>query len=439
MKLSYLKGILLIEGDYNVPNAVWDEKLNKYTAEALYYRNITQYLRNSEIPFEDNVLDLIPCDKITSEIVLREYQQEALKRWMQTRKGVINMPTGSGKTILAMKIIENIETSTFIVVPTIDLVNQWKNELKDAFSMEIGEFSGNQKELFAITVSTYHSAYIHAGTLGNKFELLIFDEVHHLPSESFRHIAEMFASPFRLGLTATYERADGLHQELPRLIGGKVYEIEPDNLAGNYLSEFEIKKIMVNFTEEEQKKYETARAVFTNYLSSHNIRMHNPSDFKKLVMRTGTDPEARKALLAKNRAEKLALNSQNKFKILSSLLNKEDRTIIFTKYNEMVYQISRKFLIPCITHETHKKERKEILHKFKEGLYRAIISSQVLDEGINVPEANVGIILSGTGSSREYIQRLGRLLRPAEKKKAILYELITKESIEVRISRRRHI
>jgi len=247
----------------------------------------------------------------------------------------------------------------------------------------------------------------------------------------------MFASPYRLGLTATFEREDELHEELPRLIGDKIYEISPQPLAGEYLADFETKKITVEFTEEEQEEYDDAQAIFKNYLISRNIKMRGPKDFQKIIMRSGRDPEARKAILARNKAEKLAFNSKNKITELTKLLDKNNRTIIFTKYNNMVYKISKRFLIPCITHKTKKEERKKILENFKEGIYCSIISSQVLDEGINVPEANIGIILSGTGSSREYIQRLGRILRPAKNKKAILYEIITKNTMEVRTSYRR--
>ena len=133
----------------------------------------------------------------------------------------------------------------------------------------------------------------------------------------------------------------------------------------------------------------------------------------------------------------MAFNSQNKIEKLKELLDKENRTIIFTKYNNTVYRIARRFLIPCITHKTYKSEREEILRKFKQGKYKVIVSSRVLDEGINVPEANVGIIISGTGSSREYTQRLGRLLRPRPNKKAILYELITRKTMEVKTAARR--
>jgi superfamily II DNA or RNA helicase len=95
-------------------------------------------------------------------------------------------------------------------------------------------------------------------------------------------------------------------------------------------------------------------------------------------------------------------------------------------------------LIPAITHRTPKEERREILRKFRNGAYQAIVTSQVLDEGVDVPDASIGFILSGSGSSREYIQRLGRILRKAEGKHAKLIEIVAKQTLETNISRRRH-
>ncbi len=363
----------------------------------------------------------------------------AVEQWLQLKKGTVVLPTGSGKTILALKIIEKINSPALIIVPTLVLVKQWKDRLSEAFSIKIGEYTGEKKELQALTVSTYDSAFINAEHLGNRFKLIVFDEVHHLPSEGYIHIAEIFASPFRLGLTATYERADGLHNELLRLIGGKVVEIEADELTGKYLADYEIQRIGIALTTEEKEDYEANSNKFKAYLTSKNIILKNQSEFKKLIMRSGRDPEAREALLARNRAERIAYNSKNKLEKLKELLNKDNRTIIFTRYNDMAYDISKNFFIPCITHKILNNEREEILDKFKQGLYSVIVSSQVLDEGIDVPEANIGIIISGTGSSREFVQRLGRLLRPKEGKKAILYELVSKGTKEVKTANRRKI
>jgi superfamily II DNA or RNA helicase len=157
-------------------------------------------------------------------------------------------------------------------------------------------------------------------------------------------------------------------------------------------------------------------------------------------MSTGGNPEARRALLARNQAVDIALNSQSKISVLADLLEayKDENTLIFTRHNRLVYRISRRFLIPSITHQTQKEERRRTLEEFKAGTIRAIVTSQVLDEGIDVPDASLAFIISGTGSSREYIQRLGRILRKKKGKEAKLFELVCRDTVESRISRRRH-
>ena len=157
-------------------------------------------------------------------------------------------------------------------------------------------------------------------------------------------------------------------------------------------------------------------------------------------MRTSRDPEARRALLARNTAIGIAFNSEAKIDKLGELLrqNPDDRMLVFTQHNDLVYRISARFLLPFITHTTNKDERYDVLKGFREGRFRAIVTSKVLDEGIDVPEASMGVIVSGTGSSREFIQRLGRLLRKSEGKgRARLIELVSRETSETRTSSRR--
>ncbi len=437
MKLRYYKGTILVDGEYSIPYTKWDERAGCYRALALDYREILEYLQNSKILYEDAVLDLIPCPNLSGGIKLRDYQLEALDQWMKQKKGVIVLPTGSGKTVLAIKIIEKMNVPSFIIVPTLDLVIQWRDRLEEAFNIKIGEYTGERKDLQPITVSTYESAYLNAEWLGNKFKLLIFDEVHHLPAEGYRQIAEMFAAPYRLGLTATYKREDELHKELPRLIGGIIYELEPQKLVGTYLAHYETVRLEIKLTESEMIEYAKCSKIFKDYIISKNLSMRNLKDFEKIIMLSGRDKKAREALLSRNRAERIAYNARNKLKKIQELLHKEDRTIIFTRYNDMVYEISKRFFIPCITYRTDSQEREMTLKKFRNGTYSAVVTSQVLDEGIDVPEANIGIIMSGTGSSREFTQRLGRLLRPKGNKKAVLYELVTAGTKEVQISYRR--
>lgn len=242
IKISFKQGTILIKGNVRVPNSVWDERSESFRAPAMYYKDIINYLKDSGIDFEDSVLDLIPCPDLAAayeasgkKLKLRDYQAEALISWggeNEKRGGVLVLPTGSGKTLTGIRAIAGCNTPALVVVPTLDLLEQWKKELEEAFSMEIGKLGGGDKKILPVTVSTYDSAYIHAETLGNRFGLIIFDEVHHLPATGYRSIAEFSASPCRLGLTATYEREDGLHTELNRLVGGKVYEKKVSELAG---------------------------------------------------------------------------------------------------------------------------------------------------------------------------------------------------------------
>jgi superfamily II DNA or RNA helicase len=137
---------------------------------------------------------------------------------------------------------------------------------------------------------------------------------------------------------------------------------------------------------------------------------------------------------------KIVFNSKAKIEKLRECLekNRKEKILIFTRFNQLVYKISQRFLIPAITFRTPKQERKEILQKFKNGEYTAIVTSQVLDEGVDVPDASLGFILSGSGSSREYIQRLGRILRKSKGKHAKLIEIVAKKTIETNLSQRRH-
>ena len=437
--LRFEKGTLVVKSNFKLPHTVWDMRSGCYRCLPMFYRDLIEYLKLSKLDYEDAVLDLLPMSNLTCTITLRDYQKDALHTWLQTRNGVLVLPTGAGKTVIGIKAISVLNAPTLVVAPTLELVKQWKHELEEKLGLEIGTYSGEGHVLKPITVATYDTAYLRAEELGNRFLFLLFDEVHHLPSPGYANIAEMFIAPYRMGLTATYEREDGRHKELERLIGGMVYEIGIDKLKGKHLAEYTTRKIVTDLTDEERKEYEKYHTVFTDFLKEKHIILKSPKDFRLLVMRSGRDPKAREALLARNRARRIALNSQSKLHTLSEILDKHfgERRIIFTEHNSLVYAISKEFLIPAITHTTQKDERAEILDNFRTGKYKTIVTSKVLEEGIDVPEASVGVILSGSGSKREYKQRLGRILRKKEGKLAVLYEIVSKGTTEIGIARRR--
>ena len=438
--ISFDKGSLILKGDVRVPHSFWDNRTKSFRSQGLYYRDIIEYLNQSKILIDDNVQQLIPSPNFKSNISLRGYQNKALQNWIKAgKKGTIVLPTGSGKTIIAIKAIEEANTASIIIVPTLDLLEQWRTKLIESFNIEIGVYGGGTNKLESVTVATYNSAYLRAGEIGNRFGLIIFDEVHHLPAEGYKQIAEMFTAQYRMGLTATFEREDMLHNELPRLIGGIVFKLQPSDLAGSYLAEYSLERINVDLSEHEKKEYDQYFKQFTDFLIRRKIKLTNTHDFRKFIMITGRDKSARQALLSRNKALEIAFNSETKIQALKEILksNLNEQIIIFTQHNQLVHRISKQFLLPYITYLTSKDERNEILSRFKDGRFWTVVTSKVLDEGIDVPKASLGIIVSGTGSSREFIQRLGRLLRKDRRKKSKLIELVSKETTEMRTSWKR--
>jgi len=459
MRLSFDDGTLLLEdAPDTVPYAEWDDRVDEYRAQAQHYRDIRQWATESDgqatLEASTATVDkLIDDARAYSEFYLtpsvtiepRNYQQDALSAWQDNnRQGSVVLPTGSGKTFLAVQAIADAGVSTLVVVPTIDLMNQWHATLTNAFGDQlpdgVGVLGGGSHDIADITVTTYDSAYRYINEYGDQFGLLVVDEVHHLPAPTYQQIPEMTIAPYRLGLTATYERADGAHEELEDLLGTVVYQEDVDELTGEFLSEYETIHLQVELIDEERATYDEEYQIYRDYVDSHDFDLWKEQGYAEFLKRTSYDPQGRRALIAKQRAETIARTAEKKLDTLDNVLKRhhDDRTIIFTANNEFAYEISHEFVVPCITHQTETDERTEILERFRTGEYSMLATSQVLDEGIDVPAANVGIILSGSASKRQYAQRLGRILRPTDDRQpARLYEIITEDTMETYVSEQR--
>ncbi len=459
-KLFFDKGTIRIEDSKlaSIPGTKFDDRSKALRSYGLNYSEIIEYLKKSDLDFVDNVPDFIPSPVFQmKDLELRDYQKQAIHNWEKSSmRGCVILPTGAGKTAIGIKAIQKVNASALVVVPTIDLMEQWANNIskylltnnnnnnnnnQNSQNISIGRLGGGEDNLQAITVTTYDSAYLRASTIGNQFKLIIFDEVHHLPAPGYRSIAEQFIAPYRLGLTATIEREDELHELIPYLTGGVVFRLGSQELsAQKHLAEYTIDRIQVNLTPEEQKEYEVNHTKFLTNLRQLGFKVPSMYNLKRLIMISNKNKIAREALLARNKANEIALNSKSKIDELQKILqqNKKIKTIIFTQNNKMVYTLSNKFLIPNITYRTIKKERQDVLERFKSGRYNVVVTSRVLDEGVDVPDAELGIIMSGTGSGRELIQRLGRILRPKQDgRKARLVELVSKHTQETNTSAKR--
>jgi len=349
------------------------------------------------------------------------------------------LPTGSGKTFLATLAMDATRRSTLVVVPTLDLMNQWYDVLLAAFPQPVGLIGGGYYEPTDITVTTYDSAHLHMDRLGDRFGLIIFDECHHLPSESYAAAARCSLAPFRLGLTATPERMDGGDELYEDLIGLVAYRRDIDELSGDYLAQYETHRIAVELSPDERAEYDQERALYLAFLRKAGIAMSSARGWTDFIIKSSRTPEGRRAFVAYRRQRALALAAQAKLEALERLLHahRGDRTLVFTEDNATVYRIAERFLVPVITHQTKVKERIEILKAFNQGALGVVVTSKVLNEGVNVPEANVAVVLSGSGSVREHVQRLGRILRKREGKRAVLYELVAADTAEVRVSAKR--
>ena len=417
-----------------------DERSGGYRAPAYRYADLREALEDRGVAYRDRVLQTEPLE-LATRYQLREYQQEALDAWHEAGdRGVVELPTGAGKTVVAIAAMAKLGVPTLVVVPTVDLLEQWRRELEAEFGVPIGQFGGGEQHREAITVSTYDSAYLKADDVGDQFEFVVFDEVHHLGGEGYREIARMLAAPARLGLTATFERPDGAHEEIVDLVGPRVYALDADDLAGEHLADYEIRRIEVDLTPEEREAYDAAQSTFVDYLKRSGISMNRGSDYQELVKRSGRDDDAREALLAKQCARRIVREADEKVAELGTLLDRhrDDRVIVFTASTDLVYRLSERYLLPAITNETGAAERREILDRFRSGEYSRVVTANVLDEGVDVPDANVAVLLAGSGSEREFTQRLGRILRPnADGSRALLYEVVSEETAEERVAERR--
>ena len=451
VRLRYDEGTVRIDGEGadaldSLSFVRRDDRSESRRAPAFRYPFLRATCRNRGLSLEDAVLSTADVDGLTTDYELREYQRAALDAWREAGdRGVVELPTGSGKTVIGIGAIVALGVPALVVVPTVDLLEQWQRELEAEFDRPVGRLGGGTQQVEPITVSTYDSAYLQAEDLGDRFGLLAFDEVHHLGGEGYRDIARLSAAPARLGLTATFERPDGAHEAVEELVGSVVYRLDADDLAGEHLADYDIKRIEVELTDEERDRYEQHQGTFTDYLRESGLQLRSGSDYQELVKRSGSDPRAREALLAKQRAREVMMNADRKMTALSDLLERhsEDRVIVFTAHTDLVYDIAERFLVPPVTAETGATERREILERFRRGEYSRVVAANVLDEGVDVPDANVAVVLSGSGSEREFTQRLGRVLRPktddadAPAGRALLYEVVTAETAEERVARRR--
>lgn len=419
----------------------WDDRTDCFRAPAVAYADVVMSFFRRKAPYTDDARDYAELDgglRIRREP--RPFQSEALAAWRaQRNRGLVILPTGAGKSYVAQMAIDATRRSTLVVVPTLDLVRQWYDLLRVGFGREVGVVGGGDYRVCDLTVTTYDSAHIHMEHFGNRFGLVVFDECHHLPGDAYRFAANACLAPFRLGLSATPERADGRHVDLEQLIGPLVYRQHVTELKGEYLADYDVERVDVELTPAEWAEYEHNRGVYRAFVASQGIRMSSPSGWQDFIIRSSQSAAGRAAMRAWRAYKRISSAAPSKLDFVEHLLDRHrrDRVLVFTQSNDTAHTVARRFLVPVITHQTKPTERSALLSGLADGTYQALATSKVLNEGVDVPDANVAIVISGSGSVREHVQRLGRILRKSGDKRAVLYELVAANTAEEFTSERR--
>lgn len=450
MRLTFDRGTLVLHGaeacpGLLLPEAQDDPRVGAIRVPAHHYHLVVRSLVAQGRAFEDQARGYQELDLSAHPAPPepRPYQGQALAAWRAARRrGVVVLPTGTGKTLVAVLAIRETRRSALVVVPTLDLLHQWHALLAAHFGGEaaIGAMGGGEVRPTEITVTTYDSAYLHLDRLGNRFGLVVFDEVHHLAGPAFQDAARMSLAPFRLGLTATPgDEEDPRWTRVTELLGPVVYRREITEMAGEWLSPYETRRVVVELPPVERAAYEAARARFRAFVDQAGIRLGAPGGWGRFLEASSRSAEGREALLAWREQRRLALAAPRKLEELAAILerHRDERLIVFTHDNETVFAVSRRFLVPAITHRTKGPERRAMLAGLRDGTTPVLCTSRVLNEGVDLPAVGVAVVLSGSGTVREHVQRLGRILRPAPGKRALLYELISAGTSEEATSARR--
>jgi len=418
---------------------IWDPRAEVWRCDAREYPAVRRRLDEAGVAVEDRVPQWHPIRWPRVKIhALRPEQEAAVAAWSETLQGLIVMPTGTGKTEVALRIMADRAVATLVVAPVRDLMYQWHRRILEGLGYDAGIVGDNVFRVRPVSVTTYDSAYLHMDRLGDQFGLIVFDECHHLPGPVRRDAARMSAAPMRLGLTATPERSDHLHADLDWLIGPILYEMPLSAARGESLADYEVTRIPIHLSPEEQSRYDRLSDEVRRYIIDR--RKTEPEfAWKDLCNEAGATPEARRAMKAYFAKKSIEDRAEEKLRVLEDLfrLHTGEPCLVFAGSNAMARDVSRRFLIPCLLNHCGKKERLEVLRGLEAGEYPALVANQVLDEGVDLPEVKVAVVLGGTASARQAKQRLGRVLRKSGNARAVLYEVVCADTTEEHRSRRR--
>jgi superfamily II DNA or RNA helicase len=438
--LAFNRGVLTLDGWPGDPGNKLGIKWTHQSETNLWVASASQYRKVKKEGLEDRVPAWQQLEPLEEALLHspNKLQVEAIAAWKAAKFGMVVMPTGTGKTEVALHIIRDMRASTLIVVPTRDMMYQWQRRISRALGYEAGLIGDQRQIIKPISVATYHSACLYMDRLGDRYEMVVYDEVHHLPGEIRGDASRMCAAPMRLGLTATPPSGDRLNT-LIELAGPPLFERYIHQTSGDSLAEYEVVPCPVEMTDKEREEYDELKTKVGAFFDRQRKNGKPRYSHEDLCADAGHDREAKQILRATHRQRSLEHRAEAKINVLEDLflMHPSAPTIIWAGDNEFAREISRTFLIPCILSHCLKPERDYILDGFESGKYKAIVSCKLLTEGIDVPKAKVGICLGGSGSKTEATQKLGRIVRKTGGVHAVFYDVYCERSADQQRSKKR--
>ncbi|MBA8826704.1 DNA excision repair protein ERCC-3 [Saccharopolyspora lacisalsi] len=337
---------------------------------------------------------------------LRDYQRQAVTSFWAGGSGVVVLPCGAGKTLVGTAAMAEAQATTLILVTNTVSARQWKRELVERTSLtaeEIGEYSGEKKEIRPVTIATYQvitrkskGEYKHLELFDSRdWGLIVYDEVHLLPAPVFRMTADL-QSRRRLGLTATLVREDGRESDVFSLIGPKRYDAPwKDIESQGWIAPADCVEVRVTLTDDERMNYATSEA---------------------------------------EERYKVCSTARTKAPVVRAILDQHpgEPALVIGAYLEQLHELGKALDAPIVEGSTNNKDREALYESFRRGEIDRLVVSKVANFSIDLPEASVAVQVSGTfGSRQEEAQRLGRLLRPKnERKQAHFYSVVSRDTID---------
>jgi superfamily II DNA or RNA helicase len=331
---------------------------------------------------------------LTFHGTLRPYQEEAVAAVIKHSFGVLEAGTGSGKTIMALKIIAERKQPTIIIVHNKELLNQWRERIEEFLHVEAGQAGDGKYDIQPITVAIVNTARKHLDTLPELFGQIIVDECHRVPASLFTDVVSSFDSYFMLGLSATaFRREDGMTQLINTYMGDRLHAVNPRVLE------------------------ESGAVVRPDFIQKPTeFKFVFRGDYAKLIKSLARN-DNRNEQIATDVAEIIQAGHEGTVLVVS------DRVA----HCEILQQKLEAHGVESVllTGRVPANERSRIVEDVKKGKIKVLISTlQLIGEGFDCPGLNTLVLSTPIKFEGRLLQVVGRIMRPSENKKAQVIDYI---------------